>query len=49
VRLYGRYRGAGKGTATVIATVNGKEVRQPVEVDFPKSDDTNRRSSGCGR
>ncbi len=41
VRVYGRYRGAGKGTIALRASLNGKAWEQSAELDFPQDDATN--------
>jgi Ca-activated chloride channel family protein len=41
VRVYGRYRGEGKGTVKVRASLNGVAWENSAELDFPKADDAN--------
>ncbi len=41
VRIYGRYKGEGKGTLAVRASLNGVAWEQSVDLDFPKEDATN--------
>jgi Ca-activated chloride channel family protein len=37
VRIYGRYKGSGKATVDLRASVNGQEMKQSVPLEFPKS------------
>jgi Ca-activated chloride channel family protein len=41
VRLYGRYRGGGTAAVTLRASVNGVEIKQAAQLDFPKTDAAN--------
>ena len=41
VRLYGRYRGGGTAEVTLRASVNGVEIKQAAQLDFPKTDAAN--------
>lgn len=38
VKIYGRYKGAGTGTVELRASVNGRELKQAVELTFPKDE-----------
>jgi Ca-activated chloride channel family protein len=41
VRLYGRYKGSGKAEIDLRASVNGRELKKKVELNFPKEDAVN--------
>ncbi|HEX7859697.1 MAG TPA: VIT and VWA domain-containing protein [Verrucomicrobiae bacterium] len=38
LRIYGRYKGAGKANIELRASVNGQELKQSVALEFPKND-----------
>lgn len=41
VKLYGRYKGGGTAEVTLRGSINGVEMKQAAQLDFPKSDDAN--------
>jgi Ca-activated chloride channel family protein len=41
VKLYGRYRGSGTKEVTLRGSVNGVEIKQAAQLDFPKADGAN--------
>jgi Ca-activated chloride channel family protein len=41
VKLYGRYRGSGTKAVTLRGSVNGVEISQAAQLDFPKTDTAN--------
>ena len=41
VRIYGRYRGGGMAQVTLRGSVNGVEVKQAAQLEFPKTDAAN--------